>query len=140
VPLVPLLDTNDDDFERAWQTNVAGAFRLTRAVAGGMLVAGRGLILNVTSDAATAAYSGWGAYGITKAALEHFGRVLAVELEGSGIRVLTIDPGEMDTRMHADAMPEANRDTLKRPADVASQIVRLIEEGPAPESGARVSL
>ena len=63
---------------------------------------------NITSDAATEAYARWGAYGASKAALEQLGRIWGAELAGTGVRVLTVDPGEMDTRMHADAIPDAD--------------------------------
>jgi NAD(P)-dependent dehydrogenase (short-subunit alcohol dehydrogenase family) len=74
-------------------------------------------------------YPGWGAYGVSKAALDQLGRVWAAELTGTGVDVLTIDPGEMDTRMHADAIPEADRTTLARPATVAARVVALIAGG-----------
>ena len=74
-----------------------------------MVLRGSGTIVNVTSDAATEAYPGWGAYGASKAALEQLARIWAAELEGTGVRVLTVDPGEMDTVMHAQAVPDADR-------------------------------
>ena len=54
------------------------------------------------------------------------GRRVATELEATGVRFLAIDPGEMDTRMHADAMPEADRALLERPEHVAARIVQLL--------------
>jgi NAD(P)-dependent dehydrogenase (short-subunit alcohol dehydrogenase family) len=94
--------------------------------------------VNVTSDASTAAYANWGAYGTSKAALDHLGRILGAELEGTGVRVVTVDPGEMATRMHADAMPDADPSTLLDPDVVAGRIVRLIRDGGALSNGARV--
>ncbi|HEX8806369.1 MAG TPA: SDR family oxidoreductase, partial [Candidatus Aquilonibacter sp.] len=72
-------------------------------------------IVNITSDAGVEAYPTWGGYGATKAALEHVTRVLAAELEGSNVRVLLADPGDMDTRMHRDAIPDADPQTLRDP-------------------------
>ncbi len=138
TPLRLLLDTDCEDLERALAVNVVGPFRLTKAVAGAMALRGRGLIVNVSSDAAVAAYERWGAYGASKAALEHLGRTLAVELEATGVRVLTVDPGEMDTRMHADAIPDADRSALSRPDDVAKLLARVLDDPPA--SGTRVAL
>ncbi len=140
VPLRLLLDTDCEDLERALAVNLVGPFRLTKAVAGPMVLRGRGTIINVTSDAATEAYERWGAYGASKAALEQLGRVWAAELAGTGVRVLNVDPGEMDTRMHADAIPDANRAELADPPRVAAEIVALLEADPGPTSGARIAI
>ena len=85
------------------------------------------MVVSVTSDAATNAYPTWGAYGVSKAGLEHLSRIWAAELEGSGVKFMTFDPGEMDTQMHADAMPEADRASLAQPAAVAEKLVSQLE-------------
>jgi NAD(P)-dependent dehydrogenase (short-subunit alcohol dehydrogenase family) len=128
VPLRLLLDTDCEDLERALAVNLMGPFRLTKALAGPMVLRGEGVVVNVSSDAATEAYERWGAYGASKAALEQLGRIWAAELAGTGVRVLTVDPGEMDTRMHAEAVPDADRTTLGDPAQAAARIVALIRE------------
>jgi NAD(P)-dependent dehydrogenase (short-subunit alcohol dehydrogenase family) len=140
VPLRLLLDTDCEDLDRALAVNLVGPFRLTKALAGPMVLRGGGTIINVTSDAATEAYERWGAYGASKAALEQLGRVWAAELGGTGVRVINVDPGEMDTRMHADAIPDANRAELADPARVAAEIVALLEADPGPAGGARVAI
>jgi NAD(P)-dependent dehydrogenase (short-subunit alcohol dehydrogenase family) len=139
VPLATLAATDDRDFEAALQANLLGPFRWTRAIAGSMALSGRGLVVHVTSDAATTAYPGWGAYGVSKAALEHLGRVWAAELEGSGVRFLNVDPGEMDTRMHRDAMPDADPAALAKPETVATRFVELLSEE-LPPTGSRIAL
>jgi short-subunit dehydrogenase len=138
VPLRPLLDTDCEALESALAVNLVGPFRLAKLLAGPMALRGRGLVLDVTSDASIAAYPGWGAYGVSKAALDHLGRILGAELDGTGVRVLTVDPGEMNTRMHADALPDADAATLLDPDVVAARIVRLIRAADAQASGARV--
>ncbi len=138
VPLRLLLDTDCEDLERALAVNLVGPFRLTKTLAGSMALRGHGVIVNLSSDAAVEAYERWGAYGASKAALDHLGRIWAAELAGTGVRVLTIDPGEMNTRMHAEAMPEAGPATLADPADVASRVVALIENERGAISGARI--
>lgn len=140
VPLRLLLDTDCEDLERALAVNVVGPFRLTKVLAGSMALRGGGLVVHVSSDAAVEAYPTWGAYCASKAALDHLARVWAAEMEGTGVRFLGIDPGEMDTRMHADAMPDADPTTLARPADVARGIADLIEREPREPSGARVAV
>jgi NAD(P)-dependent dehydrogenase (short-subunit alcohol dehydrogenase family) len=138
VPLRLLLDTECEDLAHVLETNVIGPFRLTKVIAGAMALRGAGTIVHISSDAAVEAYSRWGAYGISKAAQDHLSRVLAAELDGTGVRVLAVDPGEMDTRMHADAVPDADRASLQRPGDVANKLVALVESNVA--SGARIAL
>jgi NAD(P)-dependent dehydrogenase (short-subunit alcohol dehydrogenase family) len=138
VPLRLLLDTDCEDFTQALQVNLVGPFRLTKALAGPMVLRGRGTVVNISSDAAVEAYQHWGAYGASKAALDHLGRIWAAELAGTGVRVLTVDPGEMNTQMHAQAMPEADPASLADPARVAAQILSLLQRDPTVPSGARV--
>jgi NAD(P)-dependent dehydrogenase (short-subunit alcohol dehydrogenase family) len=139
VPLRLLLDTDCEQLEEALAVNLVGAFRLSKAIVGSMVLRGRGVVVNVTSDAASEPYALWGAYGASKAALEQLGRVWAAELSGTGVRMFSVDPGEMNTRMHAEAMPEADPATLADPALVAERIVALVrEEGRAP-AGARIA-
>ncbi|MES1208885.1 MAG: SDR family oxidoreductase, partial [Pseudomonadota bacterium] len=130
VPLRLLLDTDCEDLTRALEVNLVGPFRLTKALAGSMVLRGRGTIVNITSDAGVEAYERWGAYGVSKAALDHLGRVWAAELAGTGVRIVTVDPGEMDTKMHADAMPDADPAGLADPAAAAARIVALLAAGP----------
>ena len=131
VPLALLADTDCEDLEAALATNAVGPFRLTKALLGALASAARperpGLVLNIISDAALNAYAGWGAYGASKAALAHLGRIWDEEVRDRGVRVLAIDPGDMDTPMHALAVPDADRASLKRPAQAATEIVALIE-------------
>jgi NAD(P)-dependent dehydrogenase (short-subunit alcohol dehydrogenase family) len=138
VPLRPWLDTDCEALEEALAVNVVGPLRLTKLVAGPMVLRGRGVVLHITSDASTGAYPGWGAYGASKAALDAMGRVLGAELEGTGVRVVSVDPGEMDTRMHADAIPDGDRGLLLDPGVVAARIVRLLHRIEDVPSGARV--
>ncbi len=100
VPLRLLLDTECEDLERVLGVNLVGPFRLTRAVAGPMVLHGTGVVVHVSSDAATSAYPRWGAYGVSKAALDHLNRIL-----GRGARR---DRGSLRERRprgdgHADA-------------------------------------
>jgi NAD(P)-dependent dehydrogenase (short-subunit alcohol dehydrogenase family) len=95
-----------------------------------MALRGRGTVVLVSSDAATTPYPGWGAYGVSKAALEHLGRIWNTELSASGVRFLIVDPGEMDTRMHREAVPEADPSTLLPPEQAAARVVQLLQEAP----------
>jgi NAD(P)-dependent dehydrogenase (short-subunit alcohol dehydrogenase family) len=92
-----------------------------------MLLRGRGAIVNVSSDAAIESYPGWGAYSVSKAGLAHLTRIWGAELAGRGVRFLSFDPGEMDTVMHAEAIPDADRSKLASPDAVALRLVGVLE-------------
>jgi NAD(P)-dependent dehydrogenase (short-subunit alcohol dehydrogenase family) len=138
VPLRPWLDTDCEALEEALAVNLVGPLRLTKLVAGPMVLRGCGAVIHVTSDASVGAYPGWGAYGATKAALDSMARVLGAELDGTGVRVVSVDPGEMDTRMHAEAVPDAERSSLLDPDVVAGRIVRMLCGIERLPNGARV--
>jgi len=138
VPLVPLADTECEDFEAALATNLLGPFRLTRALLGTLAAAARQgrapVVLNIVSDAAVTAYAGWGAYGASKAALLQMSRIWDEELQPHGIRVLAHDPGDMDTPLHAAALPDADPAQLKRPADAAREILARLDALHVPQA------
>jgi NAD(P)-dependent dehydrogenase (short-subunit alcohol dehydrogenase family) len=130
APLALLADTECEDFERALATNVLGPFRLTKALLGALSSSareGRGsVVLNVSSDAALNPYAQWGAYGASKAALHHMSRIWNEELAAEGVRFLSLDPGDMDTPLHALALPDADPATLKRPEAAARELADAI--------------
>lgn len=140
VPLRELAETECEDLARVLEVNLVGPFRLTKAVVGSMVLHGQGLVLGISSDAGVVPYPGWGAYGVSKAALDHLMRTWAAELEGTGVRLLSLDPGEMDTAMHAEAMPDADRSRLRSPAEVAARIVDLVESAESVPNGSRLDL
>jgi NAD(P)-dependent dehydrogenase (short-subunit alcohol dehydrogenase family) len=130
TPLAPLADTDCEDLEQALAVNVLGPFRLTKALLGALAASARerrgAAVVNISSDAALTPYSGWGAYGASKAALRHMTSIWGEETSGEGIRFLSIDPGDMDTPLHALAVPDADRSALRHPADAAADVVAAI--------------
>ena len=132
VPLAPLADTDCEALEDALATNVLGPFRLTKALYGALVASARdgraGIVVNVTSDAAVNAYPNWGAYGASKAALSHLTHIFDEESRTFGIRMLAIDPGDMDTPLHALAIPDADPSTLRPPQESARALVDAVCE------------
>jgi NAD(P)-dependent dehydrogenase (short-subunit alcohol dehydrogenase family) len=130
APLAPLGDTECEDFGLALDTNVLGPFRLTRALLGALGAAARergaAVVVNISSDAAITPYPDWGAYGASKAALGHMTRIWDEELRLEGIHFLSMDPGDMDTPLHALAVPDADPASLKRPEDAAREVADAI--------------
>ncbi len=141
TPLALLADTECEELELALATNVVGPFRLTKALLGALSASartGRGaVVLNVSSDAAITPYPTWGAYGASKAALRHMSRTWDEELADAGVRVLSIDPGDMDTPLHAIAVPDADPATLKRPEAAARELVDAIAAALAARPGSQ---
>ncbi|MGH3377073.1 MAG: SDR family NAD(P)-dependent oxidoreductase, partial [Actinoallomurus sp.] len=115
-----------DALEHAFAVNTLGPLALIQGVLP-TLRERRGAIINISSDAATEPYEGWGGYGATKAALEQLSHVLAAE--EPSVSVWWVDPGEMRTGMLAAAGEDA--EAAPRPEDVAvPALVRLIGERP----------
>jgi NAD(P)-dependent dehydrogenase (short-subunit alcohol dehydrogenase family) len=111
-PIGPLLDFDVPKLGRLFPVNAAAPLWLIQ-LAAPLLAEHRGLVVNITSDAALAGYPGWGPYGASKAALELISRTLTSELADRGIAVVLVDPGDMRTRMHQEAF--AGQDISDRP-------------------------
>jgi NAD(P)-dependent dehydrogenase (short-subunit alcohol dehydrogenase family) len=130
TPLRMLSDTECEDLEHVYATNVFGPFRLTKALMGALAASAReargAVVLNVISDAAINPYPTWGAYGSSKAALHHMSRIWNEEHAAEGVRFLSLDPGDMDTPMHAAAIPDADPAILKRPEQSAHELAEAI--------------
>jgi NAD(P)-dependent dehydrogenase (short-subunit alcohol dehydrogenase family) len=115
------------ELERVYAANVFGPLRLTQLLLGRMGPDAR--IVSITSDAAVEPYEGWGGYGSSKAALEQWTRVLAVERPD--LRVYVVDPGDMRTQMHQDAFP--GEDISDRPlAETSVPGLLTVIEGDLP--------
>ena len=99
TPLPPLAEYPLDTLERAYSTNVLAPLALIQENLP-LLTASGGLVVNISSDAARGGYPGWGGYGGTKAALDLVSLTLAGELEGQGVAVVSVDPGDLRTHMH----------------------------------------
>jgi NAD(P)-dependent dehydrogenase (short-subunit alcohol dehydrogenase family) len=108
---------------RVYEANVVAPLALVQLVLP-RLSAGAA-ILDVTSDAAVEPYAGWGGYGSSKAALEQLTAVLAAE--HPALRIYSVDPGDMRTRMQQEAFP--GEDISDRPPPEASVpgLLALIE-------------
>ena len=139
TPLAPLADTECEDLEQALAVNVLGPFRLTKALFGALAASARNergaLVINISSDAAINAYSGWGAYGASKAALRHLTAIWAEEAKADRVGFLSIDPGDMDTPLHALAIPDADPLTLRRPEDSAAELVETMRAALSSRTG-----
>jgi len=98
-PLARTWESPPREWARAIEVNLIGAYYCARAVLPGMVARRRGSIVNISSGAASFAAPNWSAYAASKAGLDHFTRSLAVELEGTGVRVNSLHPGVVETAM-----------------------------------------
>ncbi len=87
-----------------------------------------GALVTISSDAAVEAYPGWGGYGAAKAALDQAMRVMAVE--EPVLRVWSVDPGDLRTRMHQEAYPGEDISDRPLPETVVPAFLRLLEVRP----------
>jgi NAD(P)-dependent dehydrogenase (short-subunit alcohol dehydrogenase family) len=129
-PQPPLRDYPPDVLREVYEVNVVAPMALSQLALPGLRAA-HGALVNITSDAAVEPYPGWGGYGSAKAALEHLGRVLAVE--EPAVRVWSVDPGDLRTRMHQEAFPGEDIGDRPLPESVVPAFLRLLTE--RPESG-----
>jgi len=127
-PMPNLEDLRWQDMERILRVNVTAPLHLAQLALPHMRARSQGVIINVSSDAGVEAYPGWGGYGASKAALEHLSRVLAEELKDTAVRVYVVDPGDMQTEMHAAAEPGVDLSHLPGPEVAAPEFLRLVEE------------
>lgn len=135
-PMPLLLDYPEEDFSEVLQVNVVSLLAVTKRVLAGMLQRNTGSIINVTSEAGHVGYAGWGAYGISKFAVEGLTQTWAEELKHTNITVNMVDPGEMNTAMHALAVPDCDY-PLAKPEEVSGIFLYLASKRAAGISGQR---
>ncbi|PLT27993.1 SDR family NAD(P)-dependent oxidoreductase [Peribacillus deserti] len=126
-PIPNLLDYPEEDYVQVLRVNAVSPFLVTKRVLPGMLQRNNGSIINVTSEAGHTGYAGWGAYGISKFALEGMTETWADEVSGTRVRINTVDPGEMNTGMHELAVPHCDYE-LADPKDTVPVFVYLASD------------
>ena len=124
TPMPALADYPLEELEEVYRTNVVAPLALVQRALPALLAA-RGAVVNVTSDAAVEGYEGWGGYGSSKAALEQVSNVLAAEQPA--LRVYRFDPGDMRTQMHQDAFPGEDISDRPPPEESVPGLLALIE-------------
>lgn len=135
-PMPYLLDYPEEDFAEVLRVNAMGPFLVTRRVIPGMLQRNSGSIINITSEAGHVGYAGWGAYGISKFAVEGLTETWADEVGESAVRVNMVDPGEMDTEMHALAVPDCDYE-LADPNEILDVFFYLASDASRDVNGQR---
>jgi NAD(P)-dependent dehydrogenase (short-subunit alcohol dehydrogenase family) len=127
TPLPRLDETTTAEARQVWETNVAAPLALTADLLP-LLVASRGTLLSVSSDAAVAHYPGWGLYGASKAALDH--ATLTFGAENTEVAAYAVDPGDLRTQMHQDAFPGEDISDRPLPESVVPHLLALLAARP----------
>jgi NAD(P)-dependent dehydrogenase (short-subunit alcohol dehydrogenase family) len=112
-----------EELRRVYEANVFAPLALVQLAL--PRLASSAAILDVTSDAAVEPYEGWGGYGSSKAALEQLTAILGAE--HPGLRVYSVDPGDMRTQMHQDAFPGEDISDRPPPEDSVPGLLALID-------------
>jgi len=126
-PMPPLAEYPLHRLASVLAVNVLAPLGLVQLLLPSLAAAG-GAIVNVSSDAAVEAYSHWGGYATSKAALDQLSAVLAVER--ADLRVYAFDPGDMRTAMHQEAFPGEDISDRPEPETVVPALLRLVDERP----------
>jgi NAD(P)-dependent dehydrogenase (short-subunit alcohol dehydrogenase family) len=126
-PQPNLSDYPLDVFRQVYETNVVAPVALIQHAAP-LLRKGRGVVINVSSDAAIEPYAGWGGYGSSKAALDQISVILGEE--EPDLVVYALDPGDMNTSMHQQAFPGEDISDRPDPETRVPAILALLDNRP----------
>jgi NAD(P)-dependent dehydrogenase (short-subunit alcohol dehydrogenase family) len=124
--LTPLAHLEPKTFQEVMEVNVTANWRLLRSLDPLLRQSDAGRVLFVTSGAARKHTPYWGAYSMSKAALESLALTYAAECEGTKVKVNLINPGPMRTAMRKKAMPGEDPNTLPAPDDMAPRMVEML--------------
>jgi len=127
-PRVPIAEYPLEAWREVLEVNVTGVFLVTRAALPRMRRSGGGSIINLSSGVGRRGRARWGAYAVSKGAIEIFTQILAEELAPEGIRVNAVNPGPTRTRMRAQAYPEEDPLSLPAPEEIVPIFVYLASE------------
>ncbi len=125
-PISPLAHVDVKSFDAVIATNVTANWRFIRSLDPLLTASDAGRAIFISSAAAHKAKAYWGAYAISKAALEVMARTYADEVTNiSNTKVMVVNPGPLRTRMRKDAMPGEDPMILRTPEDLAPHVMRL---------------
>lgn len=103
VVLMPLNETDEEDFHFQMNVNLYGPYRVTRAFAP-LIIESKGRISTIGSIAGTLSSATWGPYSMSKHAMEAYSDALADEMKRFGVKVSLIEPGTYQSKIGASAV------------------------------------
>lgn len=131
----PIAELDVETWDEVIRVNTSSVFYVTRPLIPHLVSRGSGSIINVSSSVGRKGKPNWGAYAVSKFGLEGFTQVLAAELEPSGVRVNSVNPGATRTEMRAEAYPEEDPLSLPTPEEIAEVFVYLASDESRPITG-----
>ena len=127
--LTPITHMEPKTWAEVIDVNLTANWRLIRSLDPLLKASDAGRALFVTSGAARKHMAYWGAYALSKAALESLVLTYAAEIAGTSVKANLINPGPMRTRMRAKAMPGEDPDLLPVPDAIAPLVVTMLSPG-----------
>ncbi len=133
-------ETEVEEWERMLRLNLRPAFLLSRAVLPGMLAAGWGRVIHVSSKTAVAPRAKQAGYGVSKMGVITLTETIAAEVKGSGVTANAILPSIIDTPANRKAMPKSDPARWVRPEQIAATMRFLCTAAGGAINGARVPI
>lgn len=125
--LSPLHQIDTKVWEKTIALNMTANYRILRSMDPLLRMSDSGRGIFVTSAVVQNDSPYWGAYAVSKAGLEKLVKTYAMEVRQSNIRVNLVDPGQVDTKMLAEAMPGLDMSNIKKPSQITEIFVQLAE-------------
>lgn len=124
----PIAELDVATWDEVLRVNTSSLFYVTQPLIPHLVARGGGSIINVGSSVGRKGKPNWGAYAVSKFGLEGFTQVLAAELEPSGVRVNSVNPGATRTGMRAEAYPDEDPESLPTPDEIAEIFIHLASD------------
>lgn len=134
-PREPIMEYTAENWEAVINTNLNSVFWVTKEALGKMAPQRAGSIINVTSGVAYQGRANWGAYAVSKAAVENLTQVIADEMKDQKVRANTVNPGSVKTEMRAAAFPGEDQSKLNKPEAITNVFVYLASDASAGVNG-----
>ena len=126
-PMTPMSHLEPGQWDKVVALNLTATYRLIRTTEPLLRASQAARAIFLTTGRVARPKAFWGAYGVTKAGLEHMVRTWADELEQTGVRAVLLDPNTMRTRMRAEAMPGEDPETVTPPSEIGPLMVQLAQ-------------
>jgi NAD(P)-dependent dehydrogenase (short-subunit alcohol dehydrogenase family) len=126
-PMTPVSHIEPKQWDRVVAVNLTSTYRLIRSLEPLLKASSAGRAIFLTTGRVARPKAFWGAYGVTKAGMEHLVRTWADELEQTKVRAVLLDPNTMRTKMRAEAMPGEDPETVTEPSEIGPLIVELAQ-------------